>query len=154
MKKSREEILARVDGFLRELLQKAGLDLQFKVDSSDDLINVRLEGEDCGLVLSSSARVLYSINHLLNQVCYRHSQDGLNFVVDCNDYRSTRELELSLLAKKAAEEVKFSGTPFSLQPMPAAERRVIHVTLAEAEGIRTESQGSGKYRRVIILPAQ
>ena len=105
------------------------------------------------MVLSNNARVLYSINHLLNQIFFRQFRDGCSLVVDCNDYRATRVLELQLLAKKVAEKVKAGRTPLPLQPMPATERRVVHLALAEEPGITTMSEGTGEHRRVVILPA-
>ncbi len=84
---------------------------------------------------------------------YRRGQGESRVMIDCNDYRQTRVLELQLMARKAAERVKTTHAPFSLQPMPAFERRVIHVTLAEERGVRTESSGLGTNRHVIILPA-
>lgn len=149
----KEALLESVDKFLRQLLKASELDLHFRCEPEDAVINVRLHGRDAGIVLSNNARVLYAINHLLNQIFFRQSEDGYNFVVDCNDYRATRVLELQLLAKKAAEKVRALGSPFALQPMPAIERRVIHVTLAEEPGVKTVSEGMGDQRRVVIVPA-
>lgn len=150
----KDALLESVDKFLRQLLKSSQLDLHFRCEPEEAVINVRLHGHDAGIVLSNNARVLYAINHLLNQIFFRQSADGFNFVVDCNDYRATRELELQLLAKKAAEKVRTLGSPFALQPMPAIERRVIHVTLAEEAGVKTVSEGMGDQRRVVIVPAK
>ena len=62
--------------------------------------------------------------------------------------------ELELLAKKAAEKVKTSQRPFPLQPMPANERRIVHMALVSDPQVRTESQGFGDNRRVIISPSK
>lgn len=153
MKLDKEELVKQVDGFLKELFSKAGLNLRFRCEPEETVLNIRLYGPDAALVLSNNARLLYAINRLLNQIFFRKSAEGLNFLVDCNDYRPTRVLELQLLAKKAAEQVKVSGIAFPLQPMPAMERRVIHLTLAEEPGIRTLSEGGGERRHVVILPA-
>ena len=138
--------------FLEGLLQQSGLDLQCQFLEEDSVIKVELHGEDIGLVLADSACVLYAVNHLLNQAFYRRSLEARRFVVDCDDYRATRERELQLLAGKAAERARRSGSPFSLQAMPAGERRVVHLALAEEQGVRTESEGAGLHRYVVILP--
>ncbi len=73
-------------------------------------------------------------------------------MVECNDYRATREAELEELARDAAERVKVSGDLLPMDPMPASERRVVHLALAQEPGVRTESEGAGIQRRVVILP--
>ena len=149
-----DELTQKVSLFLEKLLGQAGLDLTFHCAAQENTINIQIDGEDIALVLSKNARALYAINHLLNQAFYRRSSDGCAFVVDCRGYRKGRELELELMAQKAAENVKHSGKPLSLQPLPASERRVIHLALAEEPSIRTESEGTGLHRRVVILPAE
>ena len=153
MKWEKDALVENVGEFLGSLLKQSLLDLDFRVELEESVIHVRLYGGDTGIVLSNNARVLYAINHLLNQIFFRQSVDGCSFVVDCNDYRATRGLELQLLAKKAAESVKLSKSALPLQPMPANERRVVHIALAEEPGIKTMSEGGGEHRRVVILPA-
>ena len=60
--------------------------------------------------------------------------------------------QLQLLAKKAADKARLSGTKVSLQPMPASERRIIHLAVAEEAGVETQSEGRGRFRRVLISP--
>ncbi len=105
------------------------------------------------MVVSSNARLLYAINHLLNRAFYEKSPQQWSFVVDCNEYRATREAELEILARETAEKVKHSGNLLPLEPMPASERRVIHLALAQDPGVSTESEGAGAQRRVVILPS-
>ncbi len=150
---ARPELLESMKGFLEDLIQRADLDLQFSCEMEEDGIHVRLKGSDDGLVLADSARLLYAINHLLNQIFFRKSEDGCNFWVDCEGYRSEREQELALLAKKAAEQVRSSGKEFSFQSLPASERRIIHLALADEAGVRTQSEGGGGNRCVVVLPA-
>ena len=144
------EILASSEMFLTNLLERMGLDLSFESSLDGDLINFRLSGHDSEVVLANNARFLYAVNHLLNQIYYRKSLTGCNFWVDCNDYRTDRDGELRLLAGKAAEQVRLTGREFVLQSLPAAERRIIHLSLADEPGVRTESEGKGSHRRVII----
>lgn len=141
--------------FLENLLETARLDVRVQNEQpGDEGLMLELHGADNGLVLGNNARVLYALEHLVNQVVHHRGGDYLKITLDCNGYRSTRVLELQLMARKAAERVRTTGVSFSLQPMPAAERRVIHLTLAEEAGIRTESSGLGLNRHVVILPGQ
>jgi len=139
--------------FLENLLQTARLEVRVQNEQpGDEGLMLELQGPDNGLVLGNNARVLYALEHVVNQVVHHRGESHLKVTLDCNGYRSTRVLELQLMARKAAEKVRTTGVSFSLQPMPAVERRVIHLTLAEEAGIRTESSGLGLNRHVVIFP--
>jgi spoIIIJ-associated protein len=150
---ARDELIASIEDFLGRLLRASRLDVSFHCERRDKVVRVELSGRDADLVLGNSARVLYAVNHLLHQVFFRHSPEGYSVEVDCCNYRSTRVLELRLLAEKAAEQAVFSGTVLALQPMPAAERRIVHLALAAHGRVRTESRGDGLKRHVVIVPA-
>lgn len=154
MEKGDLEVLSeRTEGFVLELIELSGLDLEVNAVVEDELIAIELAGEDEPLLLADNARLLYAFNHLVNQVFYRRAGRECSFLVDCGNYRSERVAELELLAQKAAEKVRISGTKVILQPMPSGERRIIHLALADEPDVRTESEGSGRYRRVQIVPA-
>ena len=146
------EIVSQVEEFVGGCLKRGKLNLISTCRAQDGTIHVDLEGEDSELVLQKNARLLYALNHLVNQAFYHRTGRQFNFVVDCHDYRGTRTSELQLLARKAAEQASLSGRRFALQPMPSSERRIIHLTLAEDPGVETRSEGRGMYRRVVIHP--
>ncbi len=148
-----EKLTKEVGQFLEGLLKGAGLDLEFRCQPDGQVITVWLSGDDSPMVVSNNGRLLYAINHLLNRAFYEKSPHQCNFVVECNEYRATRAVELEELARTAAEKVKGSGDLLPMDPMPASERRVIHLALAQEPGVRTESEGAGIQRRVVILPA-
>lgn len=149
-----QEFEESVVKFLEEMLRAADLSVRVKTERQAEILNLHLHGADSALILANNARVLYSLEHLLNQVLFRRGHGENRVVLDCNGYRATRVLELQLMARKAAERVRATGSAFSLQPMPSFERRVIHVTLAEEAGVRTESSGLGMNRHVVIIPGQ
>ena len=154
MKSEKDRLAAEVDSFLKGLLAAAGLDLEFRCEPEEEVITARLYGHDVGMVLSNNARLLYAINHILNRVFYEKASRQFSLIVDCNEYRATRAEELQVLARKAAESVKRSGNLYPLEPMPASERREVHLALAQEPGVSTESEGVGLQRRVVILPAK
>jgi spoIIIJ-associated protein len=84
------------------------------------------------------------VGHRLQQRAY--------FVIDIEGYRSRREQALSRLAERMAGKAVKRGSPVTLEPMPAHERRIIHVALRNSPDVRTESTGEGKRRRVRIFP--
>ncbi len=153
MSERAEQLDNEAKQLIDRLIATAGFDLRARYERQQEFLKVELAGSDGELVLENNANLLYAIEHIVNQVMYRRGQGESRVMIDCNDYRQTRVLELQLMARKAAERVKTTHAPFSLQPMPAFERRVIHVTLAEERGIRTESAGLGTNRHVVILPA-
>jgi spoIIIJ-associated protein len=138
--------------FLENLLRAGHLSVQVRSREANGMLEMELDGPDNELLVENNARVLYAVEHVLNQVLYRNGFSESKVVVDCGGYRSSRVLELELMARKAAEKVRTTGAPFSLQPMPAVERRIIHLALAEDGTVRTESSGVGVNRHVIIFP--
>mgnify|MGYP001128731914 FL=1 len=154
MKTEQDKRISQVTSFVKDLLEATKLDLEFRCDTEEEGMIVRLYGQDVGMVLSNGARLLYAINHILNRAFYEPGTEAFNLLVDCNDYRSARAEELESLARKAAEGVNDSGELYLFEPMPASERRVVHLALAEAPGVMTESEGSGLERRVVVLPAK
>jgi spoIIIJ-associated protein len=151
---ARDDLIVSIEDFLGRLIGNSRLQLGFACERRGKVVRVELSGEDADVVLGNSARLLYAVNHLLHQIFFRHSPEGYSVEVDCCGYRSTRVLELRLLAEKAAEKALYSGTVFPLQPMPAAERRIIHLALADHGRVRTESRGDGLQRHVVIVPAR
>jgi spoIIIJ-associated protein len=73
---------------------------------------------------------------------------------DCHDYRMMRVEELQLAAEAAADRVRRTGIAYRFNPMTSRERRIIHMALRGEAGVRTESEGAGPQRRVVIHPAQ
>ena len=153
MKLDKEELAQKADEFVCAIFRRAGLQLETEVRLDEEGVKIDVFGHDDGMFLSDNARLLYAVNHLLNQIYYRQSKDGCNFFIDCNNYRRDRTAELELMADKAAERARLTGTGVSLQPMPSSERRIIHLALASLSDIRTESEGSGRHRRVLIIPS-
>ena len=145
-------ITEEIENMLNSLLAVSSFNVQAVLKEAGNDILFALEGEDSELMLEDGASLLYAFNHLINQIYFRRLGRGRNIVIDCLNYRSDRELELILMADKAAEQALATGRKLVLQPMNSSERRIIHMRLAEEDGIRTESEGFGQNRRISILP--
>jgi len=148
-----DTITEEIESTLKSFLEASSLEVQVDLKEEGDDIHFDLEGDDSEMLLMDGASLLYAFNHLINQIYFRRLGRGRNIVLDCMSYRSERELELVLMADKAAEQARTTGRKLVLQPMNSAERRIIHLRLAEEEGVRTESEGFGQNRRISILPA-
>jgi len=108
--------------------------------------------DDLGLLIGRRGDTLSSMQYLMNVLI--STKYGSDYVIglDIEQYRKRREQSLIEMARRIAAEVRESGDVITLEPMPAAERRIIHITLEEEPGVRTESVGSGPDRQVEVLP--
>lgn len=110
--------------------------------------------DELGLLIGRRGETLASLQYLLNViVSSRYGNDSV-FGLDIDQYRRRREQSLVEMAKRIAAEVRETGDVITLEPMPAAERRIIHITLEHEPGVRTESVGAGADRQVEVLPSE
>lgn len=112
---------------------------------------VDISGEDLGLLIGRRGDTLASLQYIVNLIVSRKFEGTHSAVtIDVEQYRKRRELQLIDLAARMADLVKRRGSPITLEPMTPAERRIIHVTLAEDPELETNSIGEGENRKVVI----
>lgn len=111
-----------------------------------------VEGEDLGLLIGRRGTTLASLQYMMNLMVSRKLSSRVLISVDVEHYRRRREDSLLGLARRMADRVRRSGRSMTLEPMPAAERRIIHLALAEDEAVTTGSVGQGDSRKVAIYP--
>jgi spoIIIJ-associated protein len=109
------------------------------------------EREALGALIGRKGERLSALQHLVNLMLSRRMGAWTRVLVDVEDYRGRRERQLIELAKRAAEKVIESGTMLQLEPMPALERRWIHIALRDVPGVSTQSIGEEPQRRVVIV---
>lgn len=148
-----QEDMNNVVEFINTVLHSSGLNLKATAEASEDGFRVQVRGEDVALLLGHNAELLDALEYLANRVLTRASGEETRIVFDSGSYRARRERELQLMAEKAAEKVRGSRVPFTFDPMTPNERRIIHLTLVNDSTVKTESDGNGENRRVIIYPA-
>jgi spoIIIJ-associated protein len=113
-----------------------------------------VEGDDLGILIGRRGETLQSLQYLLNLMVAQQLGRQEFFTVDVEGYRRRREHALTTLARRMADQVKRTGRPVELEPMPANERRIIHLVLSENRFVSTESVGEGEDRRVEISPTR
>lgn len=113
---------------------------------------IDLTGEDSGLLIGRRGQTLQSLQFIVNMIVRKEFGEGVRVVLDVERYRQRREASLRDMANKVAERVSQTGRSITLEPMSAADRRIIHISLAEREGVSTESVGFGDDRKVTIIP--
>ena len=109
--------------------------------------------DELGLLIGRRGETLSSLQYLVNTIVGRTDEDAPVYGLDIEGYRRRREQTLVDLAHEVAQEVRETGDVITLEPMPASERRIVHLALEQEAGVRTESVGSGDRRQVEVLPA-
>jgi spoIIIJ-associated protein len=143
-----------IEDLVRRMMGHLGWDLAVRVEEVEgETIRVDLAGEDRDLVLCNRAEVLESLQYLLNRMFLREKAEGSRILVDCDGYRARKEAELREIALRVSDRVRRTGAREELGLMNPYERRIVHLAVAETEGVTTESAGEGVMKRVIILPA-
>lgn len=143
----------RAESFLVSLLLNFDPTFSVTVDSEDeDGLQVNIHGGDPGKLIGRGGRTLAALEFIVNAVVNREGEDQLRVNVDVGGYRRRRDERLRQTANKTADMVRKNGEAVELEPMSAAERRIIHMVLAEVPGIRTESSGEARDRRVVVYP--
>jgi len=154
-----EEHAARARALLEELLTRMEVPCRVSVrqpgddgpDGSAPPIILDISGDDLGLLIGWRGETLRALQTALNLMLGEEG-DGRRVILDVERYRARREEQVRELALRLALRVKRSGEKYTLDPMHAYERRVIHMTLADDDGVSTESSGREPARRVVIHP--
>jgi len=147
--------------FAELAIREMGLALEFEItrpassegapSETDVLISFR--GEDEPVLLDRNGELLLALEHVAHRWLRLDPRlhDRVRF--DCGDYRATQLAELKLSARVAAQRVRETGQAFRFNPMSSRERRIIHLELTGAAGVRTVSEGTGDRRQLVIYPA-
>jgi spoIIIJ-associated protein len=149
-----EEIKNKIKEVFK-MMDVNGAEIDIKKDNSSKdrehlLIDIDLPFKEARHFLGEEAVGLGALQHVLRQLISRKDFTRPLLVVDINRHKKEREKELTELAGKAAQKVRRTKKPIALKPMPAFERRFIHMKLAEQPDIVTESIGEDLERRVVV----
>lgn len=140
--------------FMTGLIEAFGAEGTVELVEDGDDLEVRVHGKELGLLVGPRGTTLQAVQDLARVASQRRLGDhDTRLRVDIGGYRERRREALGKFAVQMADEVKASGVARVLEPMSSADRKIIHDTLAEVEGIATRSEGDDPYRRVIIAPA-
>jgi spoIIIJ-associated protein len=144
---------AVLERFLRGLIARIDPELSVTVRETDEALEAEISGENAGRLAGRDGRTLGAIEVIAYTVLAKQEGRGdLRVRVDVGGFRRRQADTLTKLAERLAIGVAKSGEPHELQPMPAAERRVIHIALKEHPDVMSESVGEGAARRLIIKP--
>jgi spoIIIJ-associated protein len=143
---------------LEELMTHLGFDVKVDVQTGDtSRLNVVGEGEEkdaLGALIGRKGERLSALQHLVNLMLSRKMGGWTRVLVDVEDYRGRRERQLRDLATRAAARVLETGKMLQLEPMPALERRWVHIALRDNPDVATQSIGEEPNRRIVVLPRE
>src|SRR5579863_770179 len=152
----------KIDQLLRSVVTHGGLHLKYRItvdppfaeerDWERPEILVELSGPDSTLVLERGGELLRAIELLAIEMLRLPGNEHEKICFDCMNQRALRLEELRLAANVAAERVRKTGAPYEFAPMSSRERRIVHLALSTNEELRTESQGEGGRRCLVVYP--
>jgi spoIIIJ-associated protein len=149
-----ETVAPLAAAFLSGLAQAFGLEATTVTEIDGDELEVRLEGADLGLMIGPRGQTLLAIQDLARTVSQRGIPDHGRLRIDVGGYRERRREALARFTAEVARQVLEGGSPRMLEPMAAADRKVVHDTASTISGVQTRSEGEEPNRRVVILPAE
>ena len=141
--------------FLLGLAEAFGVSASAEVEMvADNEVEVRLNGDDLGLLIGPRGQTLQAVQDLTRLAVQRRDDDrSARLRIDIAGYRERRREALSRFTEQVVAQVVSSGEPRALEPMSAADRKVVHDVVNTLSGVATRSEGEDPFRRVVILPA-
>jgi len=154
-----EPALTIAEQVVGELLDKMRVRARVKaqvvqpVDENDQkLVLVEVQGDDLSILIGRRSETLNALQYISSLIISKEAGQWVPLLIDVQGYRARRERQLRVLARRMAEQVIHTGRRMMLEPMPANERRIIHLELREHPDVTTESVGEEPNRKVTIIP--
>ncbi len=137
--------------FLEGLVEQIGLDAQVRITfRKEGKLGFDIDTDDSGIIIGKRGQTLEAIQLITNIVAGKHRDTKKRIIVDSEQYRVRRERNLVHFAEQAADQVRRNGGSRLLESMNPFERRLVHTALSHMEGIYTNSEGEGLYKRIRI----
>ena len=141
--------------YLQEVITRMGVnDVTFSAVQKGEATIIRLDGEKLGALIGRRGETMESLSYLASLVANRLEGDYIKLGLDVAGYRDKRESDLTALAQRIGAKVRKTGRSFAMEPMNPYERRIIHSAIGKMEGVRSESKGEGRDRRVVIYSTE
>jgi spoIIIJ-associated protein len=147
-----DEPAGRVEALLEEIVDALDLDAEVVVEEGAEEITARVEGEDLGLIIGRRGQTIDAVQLICYRVAFRGRGDRKRVSVDAAGYRQRRRETVEGQADRAAGRAIESGKEIELEPMTAAERKIVHDHLKDRSGLETFSEGEEPERCVIVAP--
>jgi spoIIIJ-associated protein len=140
----------KATNFLSKMLKKMNIEHALETNREDENLYIEISGEDMALVIGRRGQTLDALQYLTSLVVNKDRNDYVRILLDAENYREKRKKTLQDLAIKLAKKARRKKTDVVLEPMNPYERRIIHSTLQNFNGVKTNSKGKEPYRKVVI----
>ena len=154
-----DEPLRVAEEILGELLERMGVEATVQArwgeaaaEDAHRPVLVDLHGDDLSILIGHRGETLAALQYITRLIAGKELQQPAPILIDVEGYRARRESQLRQLARRMAEQAVERGRTIALEPMPASERRIIHIELRDQADVTTESIGEGDHRKVTIIP--
>jgi spoIIIJ-associated protein len=141
---------AKVIEFLQQVLGAMGLRLEVTVEEMPDNTRLNISGEGADVLLRRKGEALDALQVIVNTVFRRDARGERHYVVDALGFRKDKDTELRQMARFLMEKVQTSGTPQEIGPLNPYARRLVHLTVAEAPDLSSESMGDAFLKSIVI----
>jgi len=147
-----EELIKKIEEEVREFFSKLGVDFKIEISRDEKTFKINIQAKDFQDLIGEKGKTLLEIQHLLNAILKKKIREEFFIDLDIAGYKERKIKYLKELARSVADEVALTKKERILEPMPAYERRIIHLELASRPDVITESIGKEPKRRVVIKP--
>ena len=145
-----EKAKQNVDNFLKDFLKSISENIEYKITTENDTINVVISGNDSTILIGYRGEALNAMQVILTNIASKEIEEKVKVILDIANYKDARKKTLEDLAVKLEKTVIKKGKQVTLEPMTSYERKIIHTKLQDSEKVRTYSIGEGDKRRVVI----
>jgi spoIIIJ-associated protein len=140
--------------FTEELVRTMGFSASIRTEIDEDDVTVNIEGDGLGALVGPKGVTIQALQEVVRAVVQHHAGGHSAWIhVDVAGYRERRRQALAEFARQISDEVKATGEERALEPMGAADRKVVHDVVADIDGVDTTSEGEDPRRRVVVFPA-
>ncbi|MEW6349100.1 MAG: RNA-binding cell elongation regulator Jag/EloR [Thermodesulfobacteriota bacterium] len=146
--------IAEAKSALEEILRRMEIEALVNASVVDGAIYLDIKGDGSGLLIGKKGQTLDALQYLVSKIVNRENgpKERVEVIVDTENYRLRKRENLRDIATRMSQRAKKTLKPVSLSPMPANERRIVHMILAEDREVYTKSYGEGPMRRIIVYP--
>jgi spoIIIJ-associated protein len=149
-----DDRVEEVSGILDTLLRLLGIQGEIEVVSTESPLALDIKGEDLGILIGRRGQTLASLEYVMKLMVVGRLKTWIPLTVDVEGYKRRRRDSLERLALYLAEQVKSRRRSITMEPMPADERRIVHLALADDPDVTTQSIDEGEHRKVVISLSQ
>jgi len=146
------ESARRLRDVLVQITAGIGVRCRIEIEETDETLTASCYGDELGILIGRRGQTIDAVQVLANAIAGGAGDERREVVVDAAGYRDRRRRTLEALALRSAEEAVRTGSAVELEPMSAAERKIVHTSLEHHDGVTTASEGEGSNRRVVVEP--